>query len=315
MYEPRPGIRADYIPVTEEHTGPYPSAYLPVPVRPRPSPCPESLLETTPSRVPTPIPECPVKHCQIPIDITVTSIDGTRFGSHKNTLQTCNDMLYQSALDNEGNGNAMPQTSTILSLLLCFAHVDEEQPDLRKLAFEIFEELAVEVEELKIEVARQACSLRMEAFAESNAFNVFKYATKYSYPTLSNKAAPHTINEPFAKMYKNVDSKTFALWVIYREEWAKSIRRLIATCPALLTNTNSLGKPHSNCSDIIRHFHNTVMRPVFQHGDGKAVVVPSNRIAAVSVVGNCADCREASVAWEKGIMEFSMRLFSTFTID
>ncbi|KAF8989420.1 hypothetical protein BDQ17DRAFT_1434468 [Cyathus striatus] len=197
-------------------------------------------------------------------------------------------------------------------LLLCFAHVDEEQPDLRELAFEIFEELAVEVEELKMEVARQACSLRMEVFAKSNAFSVFKYATNYSYPYLSDKAAPYTVNEPFAKMYKNVDSKTFALWVTYREEWAKSIRRLIATCPVHLSSSSP--KPHT-CSNQIQLFHNAVMTPVFQYGDGKAAVVPSNRQAGIWYLANCADCREVSVAWEKGIKDFSMRSFSTFTID
>ncbi|KAF8989419.1 hypothetical protein BDQ17DRAFT_1547591 [Cyathus striatus] len=220
-----------------------------------------------------PEPLCPVHNCQLPIDITLTSTTGTQFGSHKNILQTSSSKLYETALSNETNENAMRQSSTILSLLLHFAHIHEEQPDLHEIDFFDFEELAVEVEELKMEVARMACRLRMEAFVESYAFEVFKYATKYGYTFLSDKAAPYTINEPIMKMYKNVDSETFALWVLYRDEWSASIRRRIATCPSPSSThlTNSPNEhEHHTCFAAMQQFHDTVMKPVFRYGDGKA---------------------------------------------
>ncbi|KAF5310791.1 hypothetical protein D9619_007917 [Psilocybe cf. subviscida] len=101
------------------------------------------------------VPQCPVKDCNILVDLILQSSSGDQFGAHKHNLQTYGDgfPLSDSIVTDIANDVPILSESTeVVRLMLRFMHRGR-QPDLLRLPFDTVARFADAAEKYFIDSA------------------------------------------------------------------------------------------------------------------------------------------------------------------
>ncbi|KAF8988978.1 hypothetical protein BDQ17DRAFT_1434791 [Cyathus striatus] len=231
--------------------------------------------------------------CSIPADLILRSHEGTIFHAHSDALSSFAQGFPPASIT--------PQNGEI------FAHMAQEQPDLKKVSIECLVGVAEAVEKYMMYPAMQACSLRMEMVIGDYPLEVLGYAPMFAYEELSNKAAPLTMHMSAEVASKKLDLRTFRAWAIFKEKWKGNIRRAIYEPPELIHFHTDYDR--DNCQWV--SFAHTVTHQCYEKSveNWRSVITEF-----LHMLSQCSKCQNMGKLWEQWIMdaETDTGMFTTY---
>jgi len=181
-------------------------------------------------------PECPVKECNLYVDLVLESSDGIRCGAHKTNLEQYSaGFPIAEATISDHEVVTLSEKASVLHLLLQFMH-NTRQPELRKLSFPTLALLAEAVEKYMVFPGMQVCKLQMGIALKDHPLEVFLYAIKHDYGDLADEVAPSLIHVPFETFMDQATSAGLSAnavirFIRYREHWSSLLNILYGPLP------------------------------------------------------------------------------------
>ncbi|KAJ3545037.1 hypothetical protein NMY22_g2583 [Coprinellus aureogranulatus] len=166
--------------------------------------------------------KCPVPECDIPVDIVLRSSDKALIGAHQTNLaQFSEGFPSPSDVNSSSEPVDLTEDGGTLNLLMQFMH-KQRHPNLsmQETSISTTLKLAEAAEKYLVYAAMNACYIRIDdpRALRDNSLEALKYAVKFDYPDLADRAALWTlpaygitsITKSFGKGISSRDARRYA---------------------------------------------------------------------------------------------------------